>query len=223
MRVCDDTQTHSLQAIINQHHTAARFAVSLSGLAVCLCILHLLLCARHVNPPSVVQLQPFLCDWCECLAGRQGSQCLGDCFSPTCSSFPLPSLFRSSSSPLFRCLPLSLSPPGVSWTLSTLHHLIISWTCKCIHIHEGTDAKLTVAGTRCTVPTAQSASSTYREEGGRKRGVVAGGENAEGRERERELNKEGKKEKKTRDSDKKKKQSRGRGEEERVEERRRRE
>lgn len=53
----------------------------------------------------------------------------------------------------------------MSWTLSTLHHLIISWTCKCIHIHEGTDAKLTVAGTRRTVPTAQSASSTYRKRG----------------------------------------------------------
>ena len=77
-----------------------------------------------------------------------------------------------------------------------------------------------MAGTRCTVPTAQSASSTYREEGGRKRGVVAGGENAEGRERERELNKEGKKEKKTRDSDKKKKTKQGkrRGREGRGEE-----
>lgn len=103
-----------------------------------------------------MQFQPFSYDWCECLEGQQRSHSLGNCFSPTCSSFPLLFLFSPS---LTVCL--RLSPPGVSWTLSTLQHLIISWTCKCIHIHEGTDAKLTVAGTHRTVPTAQSASSTY--------------------------------------------------------------
>lgn len=45
--------------------------------------------------------------------------------------------------------------------LSTLQCLIISKTCKCIHIHGGTDAKLTVAGTHLTVPASQSASSRY--------------------------------------------------------------
>lgn len=49
--------------------------------------------------------------------------------------------------------------------------------CKCIHIHEGTDAKLTVAGTRRTVPNAQCASSTYRMKEGRKQGDELGGVN----------------------------------------------
>ncbi|KAL1255917.1 hypothetical protein QQF64_013978 [Cirrhinus molitorella] len=62
--------------------------------------------------------------------------------SPTC----FPSIFL----PTWSCMPLS-----------TLQCLIISKTCKCIHIHGGTDAKLTVAGTHLTVPASQSASSRY--------------------------------------------------------------
>ncbi len=72
--------------------------------------------------------------------------------SPTC----FPSIFL----PTWSCMPLS-----------TLQCLIISKTCKCIHIHGGTDAKLTVAGTHLTVPASQSASSRY---GGRD--VEGGGE-----------------------------------------------
>ena len=53
------------------------------------------------------------------------------------------------------------------------------------------------------MPTAQSASSTYRKAGGREeRGVVAGGENTPRGERERELNKEGKRKKRDRDENK---------------------
>lgn len=47
--------------------------------------------------------------------------------------------------------------------------------CKCIHIHEGTDAKLTVAGTRRTVPNAQCASFTLQNEGREERGGGDGG------------------------------------------------
>ncbi len=71
------------------------------------------------------------------------------------------------------CFPSIPFPTWSCMPLSTLQCLIISKTCKCIHIHGGTDAKLTVAGTHLTVPASQSASSRYRGrdvEGRRKTG-----------------------------------------------------
>lgn len=62
-----------------------------------------------------------------------------------------------------------------------------------------------MAGTRCTVPTAQSASSTYRKEG-RRKGVLYLEERA--LQGERELNKEGKKDRKARNSNKNKEEER---------------
>ncbi len=59
------------------------------------------------------------------------------------------------------CFPSIFLPTWSCMPLSTLQCLIISKTCKCIHIHGGTDAKLTVAGTHLTVPASQSASSRY--------------------------------------------------------------
>lgn len=56
-----------------------------------------------------------------------------------------------------------------------------------------------MAGTRCTVPTAQSASSTYREEGGRKGASDLEERTPRG---ERELNKEGKRRKRDGDENK---------------------
>lgn len=74
--------------------------------------------------------------------------------------------------------------------LSTLQCLIISKTCKCIHIHGGTDAKLTVAGTHLTVPASQSASSSYGREG--LGGAEDKGERKQrGRRREQEEEEEG--------------------------------
>lgn len=72
--------------------------------------------------------------------GKQKLSCFEPPDSPTCSSLifllhlPLPSF--------------------------TLQYLIISTTCKCIHIHGRTDAKLTVAGLHLTVQTLQSVSSS---------------------------------------------------------------
>lgn len=102
--------------------------------------------------------------------------------SPVCEP-PQPNLFSQHLSlPTWSCVPLS-----------TLQCLIISKTCKCIHIHGGTDAKLTVAETHLTVPASQSASSSNggrdwggaedkgeRKQEARRREHEEGGESREG-------------------------------------------
>lgn len=89
--------------------------------------------------------------------------------------------------------PASFSPPGAACPLSTLQYLIISRTCKCIHIHGGTDAKLTVAGIHLTVHTSQSASSSY---GAREGGWGGGGAGGTGGEEDKRERKQRRKEKK---------------------------